>query len=134
MRRLSVPGFTRSLLVAAFVSVAAVGSVFDGDRVAAQILPGEYHLHQPGTADPVGWAWRSGDGATEWWAYVDGSYSWAGSANGPSSRWRLDAEYVGAGNWANYAAWKNHVLLQSAAQGRTIVFQDHSICEETLSN
>jgi hypothetical protein len=116
------------------VGLAVGHAVVGADRAVAQTLPGEYSLYQPGSSDPVGWVRVNGDRSVEWWAYVGESYAWADSTNTPASPWHLEARYVGSGAWPTYAIWKADVLQRAVAQGRTIVFQDHSVAEESVEN
>jgi|SRR5882724_7055192 len=130
---------TRGLVVLAccvvlFVTLVAIDAVLRADRVAAQVLPGEYALYQPGSPDPVGWVRVNGDRSEEWWAYVEGAYVWADSANNPASPWHLEARYVGVGSWATYAVWKNDVLQRESALGHTITFQSHAVTEESVND
>lgn len=128
---------TRSLLFGLLfgVSMAVVSmtqSVVSAPTGEAQARPGEFSLRQAGV---VGWIYVTGDGATEWWAYIDdGSYQWADQGNTLSNLWDLKAEYIGAGNYANYAAWKSAVLARPAALGKPIKFEKHAVTSETVQN
>lgn len=119
---------------ALIATLVAADVVTNADRAAAQVQDGEYGLYQPGNSDPVGWARVSGDRTVEWWAYVDSAYSWADDTNTAASPWHLEARYIGPGNFATYPIWKADVLQRAAAQGHTIVFQDHSVAEESVEN
>lgn len=125
--------------VAAGAAAVAGGFVLTGavpgaDPAAAQIRDGTYWLHQPHQQGPVGRAWCSGDGTTEYWAYVHGEYVWPGAGNGPSSPWRLDAARVAGSPFGSYEAWKDTVLDLPEFEGKTIVFQAHTVAEETVGN
>ena len=129
-RAFVLPVCAASLLIA----LAAIDAVVRADRAVAQLNAGEYGLYQPGASDPVGWVRVNGDRSVEWWAYVDDAYSWADSTNTVASPWHLEARYVGPGNFATYPMWKSDVLQRPAAQGETIVFQNHSVEEEAVEN
>jgi hypothetical protein len=97
----------------------------------AQCQGGEYALQQSGA---VGWLYVNGDRTVEWWAYIDGAYAWGDSSSIGPAKWHLDAEYMGPGAWGSYSLWKANVLGRAAAQGHTIVFQQHAVAEETVNN
>jgi hypothetical protein len=111
--------------------LALAASWAQGPAVTAQCKPGEYVLSQIGT---VGWVYVSPDRSSEWWAYLDGSYRWADRTAVAEHRWNLAAEYVGAQAYPSFAAWKSAVLTRPEARGRTLVFQQHAVAEETVQN
>lgn len=119
---------------ALLVSAVAIELISHAKRVDAQVKPGEFALFQPGISNPVGWARINSDRTVEWWAYIEGSYTWADNTNTPSSRWHLEAEYDGPGSYASYAAWRADVLQRAAAQGHTVTFQNHTVTEDTVAN
>jgi hypothetical protein len=127
--------FTVRFFCVAVVLAAVAADLLSRTRTAdAQLGDGEYCLYQPGNADPVGWVRVGGDHTQEWWAYIDGEYGWAGSANTSASPWHLTAVYTGSGGSGTYVSWKNDVLQRAPSQGRTIVFQNHSVAEEAVEN
>lgn len=116
----------------ALVAIAGLATSLSNDStVQAQMKPGEFTLHQSGL---VGWVYVNSDRTVEWWAYIDGEYEWADSSSVGSNLWQLDAEYVGSTPWITYAAWKANVLQRAAADGKTIVFQQHAVTEESVEN
>lgn len=118
-------------LVVALIVGSAVASLLQGATARAQIGPGEFALRQGGT---VGWVCVSADRTTEWWAYFGDVYRWADATSTSSSPWGVEAQYIGVGAWGSFASWKADVLQRAAAQGRTIVFQQHSVAEEAVEN
>jgi hypothetical protein len=119
------------LVVVALMVGSAVASLLHGETARAQIGPGEFALHQGGT---VGWVCVSADRTTEWWAYFEDVYRWADATCTAASPWDAQAQYLGAGAYGSFAAWKADVLQRAAAQGRTIVFQQHAVAEESVEN
>ena len=118
-----------ALVVLASAGLAAAFS--PESPVQAQCNGGDYALHQSGV---VGWAYVNSNRTVEWWAYIDGAYQWGDSSSVGANQWQLDAEYIGPGAWPTYAAWKANVLGRAAAQGHTIVFQQHVVSEESVAN
>jgi hypothetical protein len=113
-------------------AVASVGAAIgDSSRASAQVMDGEFALRQ---STVVGWACVSGDRSYEWWAYIDGVYDWADSTSTPASPWDLKAEYMGPGGWSSFDAWKSAVLQRPEAAGKRVVFQRHTVTEETTQN
>lgn len=114
-------------------SMPVASALLPGSRASAiaQVDAGEYSLLQTGT---VGWVRVSSDRTVEWWAYIDGAYEWADPGSTGQNRWRLDAEYIGDGDFVSYAAWKTDVLERPEALGQTIVFQIHAVSEETAGD
>lgn len=131
MRVLSIPTLVLAVLA---VGVSTTYEVSTSAPAQAQLLPGEFSLRQPGVEGPVGWVFTSADKKHEYWAYIEGVYDWADQSNGGGNPWQLDAEYVGAPCYPNFRAFRDAILVRSAAQGHVITFQDHSIDELTVSN
>jgi hypothetical protein len=105
--------------------------LLQGATARAQIGPGEFTQRQGGT---VGWVCVSPDRTTEWWAYFDDVYRWADATCTSTNPWEAQAQFLGVGAYGSFAAWKADVLQRAAAQGRTIVFQQHSVAEESVEN
>ena len=125
---------SRTQFVAAVVAVAGFAAwIAGGSPAAAQCEGGDFILQQHGGT--VGWVYANGDRSVEWWAYISDVYEWADSGSTSTNPWRLDAEYTGAGTGSStYAEWKIDVLGRSAAQGHTILFQRHTVTEESVVN
>jgi hypothetical protein len=125
-------GNPRRVAGVAVVAVVGLATALSNDStVQAQLKPGEFALHQSGL---VGWVYVNSDRTVEWWAYIDGLYEWADSSSVGSNQWQLDAEYIGSTPWITYSAWKANVLERAAADGKTIVFQQHAVTEESVEN
>jgi hypothetical protein len=92
---------------------------------------GEFALRQTAL---VGWACAASDGSYEWWAYIDGTYTWATSASTSTNPWDLKAEYLGSGTYSSFDAWKSAVLLRPETSGKRVIFQRHSVTEESTQN
>jgi hypothetical protein len=109
-----------------------IAALSPSSPAGAQCEGGEFTLQQE--SGIVGWLYVNGDRTVEWWAYIDGLYHWGDASSTGSNTWHLEAEYLSAGSWGSYTAWKAAVLQRSPAQGHDIVFQQHAVIEETVSN
>jgi hypothetical protein len=110
--------------------VAALGLI-PAERAAAQLVPGEYSLHQDGL---VGWVCVSADRTEEWWAYFQDTYVWGNPTHNLVNPWELSGAYQSLGTWGGYAAWKADVLQRTESLNRTIIFQRHFVTEEQVEN
>ncbi|MCE9634818.1 MAG: hypothetical protein K8T90_03850 [Planctomycetes bacterium] len=115
--------------------VLAVTGVFpNAEKASAQIGPGRYWLIQPGVQGHGGFACCNADRTVEYWAYVDGTYTFASPSNGSNNRWRLDAEYIASGTYSSFQAFEDAVCAMGEFQGKTLLFQDHSVTENVIEN
>ena len=137
MRVLRMRGWMFGAVVGAVIvaGLAAVSGVFPRSTpLAAQTGTGEYWLIQPGANMRVGRVWCNGDRSIEYWAYVDGVYTWADASHGVDNHWRLDAEYIGSASYSSFQQFKDAVCALPIYEGQTITFQAHGITEDVVEN
>lgn len=121
-------------LLAIGVLAYAASVVTTTEQVRAQIDVGDYWLFQPQQTGPVGRAYCNAGHTAEYWAYTTGEYRFPNSSNGPGNRGHIDFERVSGGSYATYAAFKTAVRALPEMAGKTILFQNHSVAEETITN
>jgi hypothetical protein len=129
--RIQLNRLARTLVGVAGVTLGVAVALLQSTDARAQCKGGEYALQQSGL---VGWVYVNSERTIEWWAYLDEVYEWADTTSVGGNAWHLQAEYIGTGGWSSYAEWRSDVLQRSAAQGRTVVFQQHAVNAETVSN
>jgi len=135
MHRERLSRSVRAAVLISVASVAALAFVFATPRRAsAQIHGGDFSLYQTTQLNTVGRAWCSGDHSVEYWAYVEGEYAFADSGNDSVNRWRLDAEYDSAADYADFEAFKTAILALPEMSGKTVRFQSHVVAEEVVEN
>ena len=105
-----------------------------GGSAWAQLRGGIYRIRNPETNAVAGWVFSSTDRTREYWAYIEGTYTWATSDNTSSNPWTLKAEYIGAPSYSTFVEFRDAVLAESAAQGKTITFQNHTVFETVTDN
>jgi hypothetical protein len=135
MRHLGMGSFARGAgFLALGLAVFAIGTATAAKKARAQIKDGDYWLYQPQQSTPVGRAYSNADHTAEYWAYVDGEYRFADTTNIPVNPWHLNAALASTTDYTSYASFKTAVLARAEFQGKTIVFQNHSVSEETVQN
>ena len=108
---------------------------FDGGGPArAQVRIGEFELHQPGASGAVGFVACNADRTVEWWAYIDGTYSWGDASSTTANPWKLEAVRLGDTTASTFMEWRAEVLALSVMAGKRVVFQNHSVVETTVDN
>lgn len=127
-------GLARSLSFAALAAAFTFGALPEFESADAQVRYGVYWLTQPHQTTRVGRVWCNPDRTAEYWAYVQGEYRWADVGNGPSQRWVLEAEFAGESSYPSFAAFRDATRALPEFQGKTLVFQDHSVVETVVQN
>lgn len=112
----------------------AIAQFTDTERAIGQVNDGEHRIHQPGQPYAVAWVCSRADRTREWWAFIDETYTWGDTDATEQNPWNVSAVRIGNGTYANYTAWRTAVLARAETQGCTVVFQDHSITEDTVEN
>jgi hypothetical protein len=132
MRSFEGRNLLRAAGIAACALAACVASIATAPtRAGAQIDEGEFALFQPQQQAPVGRAWCNADRTVEYWAYVVGEYAFPLQGNGG---WRLDATRVSGTSYSSFAQFRAAVLALPQMAGKKILFQDHSVTEQTVVN
>jgi hypothetical protein len=121
-------------LIAVGVVASTAFTVATAPKARAQLHGGEFSLYQPSQISTVGRAWCSSDHTIEYWAYVDGEFTFADTSNDSLNRWRLDAEHVSLEEYEDYNAFKSAVLALPEMSGKTVRFQSHAVSEEVVVN